>query len=72
MIVGASEGVLELYDLASDPEEKANLAQERADVGATLRAELEAWLEEQPRAEAPAEPLDPEARRRLEDLGYGE
>ncbi|MFP6638702.1 MAG: sulfatase [Myxococcota bacterium] len=72
LIVGESEGVLELYDLVSDPQEKTNLASERKDVVARLRTELESWIEEQPRADAPAAPLDPEARRRLEALGYVE
>ena len=72
LIVGESQGVLELYDLLSDPGEENNLASERKEVAVRLQAELESWIAEQPKASAPVEPMDLEVRRRLEALGYVE
>lgn len=72
LIVGEAEGKLELYDLESDPQETHNLASERGEVVAKLRLELDRWLLERPRPDLPSEPIDPEARRRLEALGYVE
>jgi arylsulfatase A-like enzyme len=66
----------ELYDLSNDPGELNNLAQDRPEMAAALRAELEKWtrpwwkrastMQEQ----GPAPEMDEEARRRLIELGY--
>ena len=54
------DGRLELYDLAADPGETTNLAEERPDVTERLHARLVAWREE---LEAPALEPDPAYRR---------
>ena len=63
----------ELYDLSTDPRETANLASSLTDVAAAYRAKLETLRQEAARAggtdSAPAG-LDPDARARLESLGY--
>jgi arylsulfatase A-like enzyme len=65
----------ELYDLASDPDERVNLAAQRSDVTADMRARLTAVMQ----ADAPAEPADETAytaeeeallEARLRELGY--
>jgi arylsulfatase A-like enzyme len=67
-------GTVELYDLAHDPRETANLA--AADPGRTaaLSAQIDAWLATHGvRADAPAPPSVPERDRdRLRALGYVE
>ena len=67
----------EYYDLRSDPSERDNLHDKvsggRVAARDLLRGELMSRLEKWPSLEgvvAAAEPLDPEARRRLESLGY--
>lgn len=72
LIWGEEQDQLELYDLETDPEEKVDLALERADQAASLKAELQAWLASQPASRASDVLLDEEARRRLEALGYVE
>ena len=65
----------ELYDLESDPDERKNVAAERSDVTAEMRARLAALME----AEAPVEPAAETAytpeeeallEARLKELGY--
>lgn len=72
LIIGESEGVLELYDLLADPKEENNLASERKEVALRLQTELESWMAEQPKTSRPAEAVDLEVQRRLEALGYVE
>jgi arylsulfatase A-like enzyme/predicted negative regulator of RcsB-dependent stress response len=56
----------ELYDLAADPSEKANLLSEQRRVYAALRTELEKL----PRGESTAGNIDPEEAKKLAALGY--
>jgi len=72
LIWGEDENRLELYDLQTDPGEKVNLALERPDQAATMKAELQGWLDAQPEGQGRAVSLDPESRRKLEALGYVE
>jgi len=65
----------ELFDLASDPGEKLDLAQERPEVVAELRAFLDAHEAAGKPVSGGAEaakPLDDALRERLRALGYGE
>jgi arylsulfatase A-like enzyme len=72
--VRASDGSHDLYDLAHDPDEHANLIDEKA----TLATELAALLEQQVRItmadgrpeDEPAEMLDLAVQDRLRSLGY--
>jgi arylsulfatase A-like enzyme len=43
-IYNANEGGHELFDLASDPDEQTNLADQRADVARQMRRHLSAWV----------------------------
>ena len=72
LIWAEEENRLELYDLETDPEEKVDLAMERPDQAATLKAELEVWLASQPRSRGGDVLLDAESRRKLQALGYVE
>lgn len=60
----------ELYDRTADPREQRNLASKRTDIVATLDAELARHEASLQARSASAAPLDAEARRRLEALGY--
>ncbi len=65
---GVSRDYLELYDLASDPAELHNLAEQQTEVRDELLAILDDWLEDsQP---SPAPEVDPEVLERLRQLGY--
>lgn len=59
----------ELYDLASDPEEKVNLTGRFA-VEDTLRAVLEEWMAQGEVSSQPVSIDDEETRERLRSLGY--
>ena len=61
----------ELYDLRRDPRERINLAEDRPDALAALRAELDR-IRSGERAAAPEVPLGAEMRERLQALGYVE
>lgn len=65
------EGV-ELYEVAADPRETANLAEAQADRAGALRQQLRQWSEGLERRGVPLEalPLDPEAEKKLKSLGY--
>jgi len=66
-------GTLELYDLASDPLERRDLARERPDVAEKLlRFATEGYAELSARAfpTAPQGGLDPEVQDAIRDLGY--
>jgi len=64
----------ELYDLATDPEERVNVAAEYIDVVARLSAQLETWYADSTRAELGEEleldELDEKSRQMLRALGY--
>ena len=70
LIWGEAENRLELYDLETDPGEKIDLARQRPDQTAVLKAQLEEWLELQPPGQNRAVLLDDESRQKLEALGY--
>jgi arylsulfatase A-like enzyme len=59
-----------LYDLASDPGEKRDVAAQHPDLAAALGRRLHALLAEQPAAAGPAVTLSAEERSRLRALGY--
>lgn len=69
-------GRLELYDLASDPEERNDLAAERVEVTARLRERLAGWLDDHPlpRQQGAATRAEEQHRLREQDalrsLGY--
>jgi arylsulfatase A-like enzyme len=72
-LIQSSLGEKELYDLAADPAESANLADVRLDAAAELAAQLSAWDERTQvfngKAEAAAS-MSPEMIERLRALGY--
>jgi arylsulfatase A-like enzyme len=78
LVLPARDAPAELYDLASDPGEKRDLAAQRPERAAALRAELEAWVKQLHRegAEAGTQAVpnrDPHpSRGALEALGYVE
>jgi hypothetical protein len=43
LIVTVDGGAAELYDVATDPHERSNLAASRGEVVASLRAKVDAW-----------------------------
>jgi arylsulfatase A-like enzyme len=49
---------VELYHLPSDPNEQCNLAEERADVVARLREEMEAWIQRRVEETGQQDPFD--------------
>jgi arylsulfatase A-like enzyme len=65
--------VVELFDLAEDPNETVDLAGTRGDEALRLLGELERWRSAAAAARPPLPaplPLDADTRRRLEALGY--
>jgi arylsulfatase A-like enzyme/Flp pilus assembly protein TadD len=60
----------ELFDLASDPGETVNLADDHPERVREMRAELERHHSRGPALGGTAPAIDDEARRRLEGLGY--
>jgi arylsulfatase A-like enzyme len=62
-------GTLRLYDLRSDPDERAPLDPERARGARELLRALDGFAARRPADEAPPE-LDPELLERLRELGY--
>ncbi|MBV9396732.1 MAG: sulfatase [Bryobacterales bacterium] len=69
-LIASPNGAFELYNLASDPEEKQNLYSPANPEAVELRNKLEAWLAARPRGQAPATKLDPASVERLKSLGY--
>jgi citrate lyase beta subunit len=65
----SSQGVVEAYDLAADPEELAPLALTAEDVARALER-ARAWWQAWPVDLDGAGELDDEALERLRDLGY--
>jgi arylsulfatase A-like enzyme len=67
----SGDGVEELYDLEADPWERHNLAAERPEDAARLRAAMEGLLARSSSTEEITEPeLDPETEEALRALGY--
>ncbi|WP_049904560.1 sulfatase [Natrialba asiatica] len=70
-LIRGSDGSLELYDVGSDPEESANVADQHPDVVADLQAELDEWVNSFEHAEHDGSvSMRDETKERLEDLGY--
>jgi arylsulfatase A-like enzyme len=61
-----------LFDLESDPGERADIAATQPEVAQRLRSVLEAWTEEQSRRGGAAHTVavDAEEIRKLKELGY--
>lgn len=70
--VWSSLGRNQLFDLSVDPKEGRNLAEERADVAASMEAELMSYLATLPKPGPDGAPrrVDPETEEALRDLGY--
>jgi len=69
--IRGSDGSVELYDGAADPEETENVADRHPETVADLDARLEGWLDSFAHADADGTvEMSDETRRRLEDLGY--
>jgi arylsulfatase A-like enzyme len=66
---GAGREWIELYDLAADPGERANLAEREPARRDELLARLRGWMALGSAAQTPAQ-ISPELRRHLEALGY--
>ena len=60
----------ELYDLEADPDELRNLLQDEPDAGQRMHEELALFLAEFATGTSVTKPLDDEAVRRLQSLGY--
>jgi len=70
-LIESDRGDLELYDLKTDPAEERNLAQERPDLVARLRALLPEVAPERPDRDATSGAQgDPELLEKLRALGY--
>jgi arylsulfatase A-like enzyme len=71
-LLSSSTGELLLFNLDSDPVEEKNLSEADAARVAKMRASLEAFMAELPKASAPkvAGEVDEDLRRALESLGY--
>lgn len=65
-----TQGPPELYDLASDPEEKHNLYSPENAQAKELSQRLDAWVATIPRQKTSPSKLDPATRERLKSLGY--
>lgn len=73
-LLSKDESPDQLFDLAADPGEKKDLAAERPDVLASLRADLDAWYARHPAilkgGDAAAGGPDAATREQLKNLGY--
>jgi len=72
-LIAGSDGRIELYDLARDPEERRDRSRREPRRAAGLRQALEGWQAARrppPRAQQAAPPLDAAARAQLRALGY--
>ena len=71
-LVLTSSGLTELYDLAADPGETRNLADQHPDIVTSLSNELDAWRRslEGKTIETREADFDEETLRRLQGLGY--
>jgi arylsulfatase A-like enzyme len=65
-------GVTELYDLTADPEEQDNVVDEREDVAAEFREQLESHIDDirATNTDLPDVEMDTETEERLQNLGY--
>jgi hypothetical protein len=65
-----SGGAEELYDLAADPAERANLAGDQPAVREELRAAVAAWTRAYPLALPEEGPINERLKETLRSLGY--
>jgi arylsulfatase A-like enzyme len=65
-----TQGPPELYDLASDPQEKQNLYSPENAQAKELSQRLDAWIATIPHQKTSPSKLDPATRERLKSLGY--
>ncbi|MCZ6784292.1 MAG: sulfatase [Proteobacteria bacterium] len=72
IIVGPEEDRVELYDLDSDPAERAELAADLPELAGELAERVASWRARVERPEAAIGTVDPADRERLEALGYVE
>ncbi len=65
---------IELYNIASDPREQNNIFSERAEIGKSMFAELETWIDAQKKKSALSSvdkiELDEKLKEQLKALGY--
>lgn len=71
LILDVKAGEVSLYDIERDPGERHDLSASQPERADALRQRIEAWrrLQQPPASPREAE-IDPEERRRLEQLGY--
>jgi arylsulfatase A-like enzyme len=70
-LIVSDRGEQELYDVAADPDETRDLAAARPEDVRRLGAQLAAWTRDwKPRVASEVQPLDDDARRALQELGY--
>jgi arylsulfatase A-like enzyme len=75
-LIRSSDGDTALYDLASDPGEKRNIADQRPETVADLSGKLDTWLESFDHYESPPmtddqlKTLTPQQLKALRSLGY--
>jgi arylsulfatase A-like enzyme len=69
-LVAWTGGSSELYDVASDPEEKRNLYRSDEPRAVHLSRILAEWVAQMPHERAQPATVDPEVMRRLKSLGY--
>ncbi|PSP77004.1 sulfatase [Halobacteriales archaeon QS_1_68_20] len=69
-LIEGSDGSVELYDLASDPDEGVDVSSDHESVVADLRSELEASRGPLTRGATGEVCMTDQSKRRLEDLGY--
>ena len=67
---GSPRGVLR--DLEADPNEQRDVSKEHVDVVTGLERRIRGWIEQQRAAATEPNALTDEARKRLEELGYGD
>ena len=71
-LIGSEKGGRELFNLATDPDEKTNLARELSEDADRLEAQLLSWSGGWDPTETPALELDEQTRDALRELGYAE
>ena len=70
MIEGPEERTRELFDLATDPAERQNLAERDPERTEAMLQQLRAWQQRYGREDVDPRSASPEDRERLRALGY--